>query len=192
MTVVFDTSNSLQLDINMVKLGRMNWILKHKQTLNKAVASLLFVATIATGYSGFVPAAGQSADDLVRQKQEIQKRLDEINKKINDFTNEIKQRKSLANTLANEIAILNLEISQTEAQIQATNDEIQVTNLEIADVTNHIVETEKNIAHNKEILKQLISQIHDLDSLSPLEIALENDNFTEFLDQLQYTTSVQE
>jgi murein DD-endopeptidase MepM/ murein hydrolase activator NlpD len=31
-----------------------------------------------------------------------------------------------------------------------------------------------------------------MDQLSPLEIALENDNFTEFLNDLQYTTSIQE
>lgn len=158
----------------------------------KKIAAALLTIAVVFAFYGNASVVGQTADDLVQQKAEKQRKLSEITKKINDLQGEINQRKSLAKTLNNEIAILNLEIAQTEAKLEETQAKIDTTNLEIADVTNNIVQTEKDITKNKEVLKKLISQIHDLDQMSPLEIALENDNFSEFLNQLQYTTNIQE
>lgn len=163
-----------------------------KQNKNRAGLFLLLITTAIFVFSSSVPTAGQSIDDLNKQKQEKQQKLNEISKKINDLQQEIKRRKAIASSLNNEIAILNLEIAETEAQIEETNGKIDATNLDIADVTNQIIVKENEIAKQKEILKELIIQINDLDQRSPLEIALENDNFTEFLDQLQYATNIQE
>lgn len=177
----------------MVEYFRMFSPLKPKSTnkIRTFITATLLAAVLFATY-GFVPVAGQTADELARQKAEKQRKLTEITNKINGLSVEINQRKSLARTLNNEIAILNLEIAQTEAKLEETAAKIDTTNLEIADVTNNIQQAEKDITKNKEVLKRLISQIHDLDSMSPLEIALENDNFAEFLNQLQYTTNIQE
>lgn len=177
----------------MVKYLRMFSHLKYrsKHKVRIIVTSLLLSAVVFATY-GNVPVLGQAADDLVQQKAEKQRKLQDITNKINDLSAEINQRKSLARTLNNEIAILNLEIAQTEAKLEETAAKIDTTNLEIADVTDNIIKTERDIAKNKEILKKLISQIHELDQMTPLEIALENDNFAEFLNQLQYTTNIQE
>jgi murein DD-endopeptidase MepM/ murein hydrolase activator NlpD len=164
---------------------------KFKHTHKLTIVTLLIAAVVFASF-GNISVTGQSADELTRLKQEKQRKLDDVTKRINSLQAEINQKKSLARTLNNEIAILNLQIAQTEAKIEETQAKIDTTNLEIADVTNHIVQTEKDITKNKEVLKKLISQIHDLDQLSPLEIALENDNFAEFLNQLQYTTNIQE
>jgi murein DD-endopeptidase MepM/ murein hydrolase activator NlpD len=170
--------------------------LKQKRTTRtkrmKIFAAALLTAAVVFASYGNVPVVGQTAEDLVQQKAEKQRKLQEITRKINDLQSEINQKKSLSRTLNNEIAILNLEIAQTEAKLEETQAKVDTTNLEIADVTNNIVQAEKDIAKNKEVLKKLISQIHDLDQMSPLEIALENDNFVEFLNQLQYTTNIQE
>lgn len=141
----------------------------------------------------FVPqVVGQNVDELNSLKQDKQRKLDEINKKISGIQSDIKQTKSKASTLKNEIALVNLEIAETEAQIEATGDNIDATNLEIADVTDQIIKTEVEIKKTKENLKQLIRQLNEMDEMSPLEIALDNDNFTEFLDQLQYATTIQD
>jgi murein DD-endopeptidase MepM/ murein hydrolase activator NlpD len=159
---------------------------------NKKISTALLTVAVVFAFYTIVPAAGQTADELVQQKAEKQRKLQEITNRINDLQNDINQKKSLSRTLNNEIAILNLEIAQTEAKLEETQAKVDTTNLEIADVTNNIVQAEKDIAKNKEVLKRLISQINDLDQMSPLEIALENDNFAEFLNQLQYTTNIQE
>lgn len=160
--------------------------------LNRRLISIALVLGLTiTGSVPFING-DTSVTDLQQQKQSKQAQLNEIMKKILDYQTEIKQKQSQANTLKNNIAILNLQIQSTEAQIQATESKIDATNLEIADVTGQIIETEKQIVKQKDILRELISQINDLDQMSPLEIALENDNFTDFLNQLQYATSIQE
>ncbi len=136
--------------------------------------------------------AGQTADDLQKQKDAKQLELLGLEKKINDYQSQIKDAQSQTNTLKNQIKLLNLQIVETQAQIEVTNDKIDAANLEIADVTEKIVQSEKNIAKEKRILKQLVSEINDLDQRTPLEIALENDNFSEFLDEIQYVSNVQE
>ena len=153
---------------------------------------VLLITTGAFVFNANLQVAGQSIDELSRQKQEKQQKLNEISKRISSLQNEIKERKAIAKSLNNEIAILNLELAQTEAEIEEANSKIDTTNLDIASVTDQIIKTENEITKYKEVLRKLIAQIYDLDQRSPLEIALENDNFTEFLDQLQYTSSVQE
>jgi murein DD-endopeptidase MepM/ murein hydrolase activator NlpD len=159
---------------------------------SKILFSSLLIASvvIVVGVKPMITA--QTADELQRQKAEKQKKLDEIERKIAEYQTEIKATQRQANTLANQIKTLNLEIASTEAQIEVTGDKIDVTNLEIADVTQKIVETQADIAEQKVILKSLIADINDLDQRSPLEIALENDNFDQFLDQVQYISSIQE
>jgi murein DD-endopeptidase MepM/ murein hydrolase activator NlpD len=165
-----------------------------KQITNKIklVTSSILIACVLIFVGARPFTTAQTADELQRQKAEKQKKLETIEKQISQYQSEIKGIQKQANTLANQIKSLNLEIVSTEAQIELTNDKIEVTNLEIADVTQKIIETQEEIAAQKAILKSLIADIYDLDQRSPLEIALENDNFDQFLDQVQYVTSVQE
>lgn len=163
-----------------------------KTKLNKFFAGVLLISTALFVFNVSPTVVGQSTDELTKLRQEKQKKLEDVTKRISQLQSEIKQRRAVASSLKNEIAILNLEIAETEAQIEATNERIDQTNLDIADVTENIVKTEGDIAKQKQILKELITKINDLDQMTPLEVALENDNFTEFLDQLQYATNIQE
>ncbi len=172
----------------------MMFYASEKQNSNqiKKFLSSLLIASVVFALSTKPQAAGQTADDLSQQKQAKQAQLQDILKKISDYQSEIKQRQSQANSLKNELNILGLQIAETKAQIEATKDKIDAANLEIADVTDKIVKTESQIAQEKTILKTLVADINDLDQRSPLEIALENDNFQQFIDQVQYASSVQE
>ena len=161
---------------------------------NKKIAQAISVFLIAGAlfaFGGRVFVVGQTADELQQQKAEKQRALDAIEAKISSFKSQIKAQQGQANTLKNQISIVNLQIAQTEAEIEATEGMVDAANLEIADVTEKIVQTQNDIKKQKNILRNLIFQINDLDQRSPLEIALENDNFSQFLDQVQYTTSIQ-
>lgn len=161
--------------------------------LHRPESLLTISALIVLLAFSFTPlVAGQNVNELNQLKQDKQRKLDEINKKISAIQADIKDTKARASSLNNEIKLVNLEIAETEAQIEATHDRIDSTNLEIAEVTEEIIKTEAEIKATKENLKQLIRQLNELDEMTPLEIALENDNFTDFLDQLQYATSVQD
>lgn len=158
--------------------------------IRKVILCLLIAGVII--FFGVNPTVvGQTTDELQRQKTEKQKKLAEIEAKISEYQKEIKEAKGQADTLKNQIKILNLQVAQTQAQMEATSDKIDAANIEIAEVTAKIVQIEKDIVRQKEVLRALIAEINDLDSRSPLEIALENDNFQQFLDQVQYASSVQ-
>jgi murein DD-endopeptidase MepM/ murein hydrolase activator NlpD len=157
----------------------------------KILATSLVIASVAIILVAQPFTTAQTADELQRQKAEKQKQLEVIEGKIAEYQAEIKENQKQANTLANQIKTLNLEIATTQAQIDATENKIDATNLEIVDVTNKIVETQADIAKQKVILKALIADINDMDQRSPLEIALQNNNFDEFLDQVQYISSIQ-
>ncbi len=153
--------------------------------LSLLIAGVVFICSNTQVFS-------QNVSDLQSQINAKQKQLNELNAKVSQYQDQINAAKKQANTLKNQVNILNLQIVQTEAQISATEAKIDAANLEIADVTNKIVDTQKHISQQKDVLKSLIAEINDLDQRTPLEIALENDNFAEFLDQVQYISSVQE
>lgn len=154
--------------------------------------SAILIAGVVFTFSAKPWATGQTTDDLRKQIDAKQKQLSEINKKITDYQSQISQSQKQANTLKNQINTINLEVAKAQAEIEATENQVDATNLEIADVTNKIVESQEDIEKQKNVLKALIADINDLDQRSPLEIALENDNFQQFLDQVQYNASIQE
>ncbi len=160
--------------------------------LQKSKSTLLLVAILIMAFPSPQVFGQATADTLSQQKQAKQAQLDQILKKIADYQVQIKQSQSQANTLKNTLKILDLQIVETSAQIDATDNKIDAANLEIADVTAKVVKTQLDIAKQKNILRSLVGEINDLDQRSPLEIALENDNFQEFLDQAQYISSIQQ
>lgn len=170
----------------------MFYHLKQKNTTYKKLISGLLIAGVLFAFGTTPRVVGQTADDLQQQKAAKQQQLDAIEKQIADYQTQINQAQGKVNTLQGQINILNLEIAQTQAQIKATENKVDTANLEIADVTNKIVKTQSDIDKEKSILKTLIKDINNLDQESPLEIALENDNFQQFLDQVQYIDSIQQ
>ncbi len=164
---------------------------KHKRKIIQLISAILIAGAVFV-FSTQPWATGQTADELRQQIDAKQKELSAINKKISDYQGQINANQKQANTLKNQISTINLEIAKAQAEIEATDNQVDATNLEIADVTNKIVETQKDIETQKNVLRALIADINDLDQRSPLEIALENDNFQQFLDQVQYNSSVQQ
>jgi murein DD-endopeptidase MepM/ murein hydrolase activator NlpD len=159
---------------------------------SKLLVFLLIVSLVLLYFRGPWALGDATTDTLKTQKNEVQQKLNEVNNKIKSYQSQIAQVQKQANTLKNQVSLIDLQISSTSAQIDATNTKIDAANLEIADVTEQIVKTEQDIQKQKDILRELISQINDLDQRTPLEIALENENFAEFLNELQYTSTIQE
>lgn len=160
-----------------------------KQNYNAARALLaVFVLSLSFG----IGQAQTPVEDLKGDISEKQQQLDQIVAEIQNLQKEITRKKREAASLQNEIALYDLQIRQTEIQIQAVE-------LEIAKFSSQILETQiaiqdkiEQIAKQKEFLAETLRLINEYDSVSPLEITLGNDTFSEFLDQVQYTTNLQE
>jgi len=167
---------------------------RKQKIIAKTLVALMAVSTVAVlAFHRYKQAQGDAATDALQaQRDQIQQTVNQLQSQIKSYQTQINQIQKDANTLSNQIKILDLQITATQTQITATGKQIDDANLAIADVTDKITKTQEQIDKEKQILRDLIASINDMDQRSPLEIALEDDNFTDFLNDLQFTTSIQE
>ncbi len=157
----------------------------HLTILIVAAVSILTVVVIVFG------AQAQTVDTLKNQQSDLQARLQEIRQKISSFQTQISATQKQANTLKNQISIFDNQISLLALQIEANQTQVDDTNLQIDEIEEQIDRRKAEISDNKKILGQLIVQLNEMDTNSLLYMGLGNDNFSAFLDQVQYTQSVQ-
>jgi murein DD-endopeptidase MepM/ murein hydrolase activator NlpD len=128
-------------------------------------------------------------DKLNSQKGERQKKLDMLNAQIKSYGQQIAQAQGQASTLKSQISIFDKEIAATQLQIEAKQTQIEDTQVQI-DILQKLIEKKiKEIADNKQILGELIKQLNEYDNEYFLKTTVGADNFSDFLDQIQYTSS---
>jgi murein DD-endopeptidase MepM/ murein hydrolase activator NlpD len=135
----------------------------------------------------------QTAPTLVQDKKTIlQERLRELNKQITAFQTEINKTRTQQASLNNEIKLYDNELKSTQLSIEAKETQIEDTDLQINELQLQIDRRQKEIADNKNILGQLLIELHQLDNSSAINVTLSSNDFSEFLDQVHYTTSLQD
>lgn len=156
--------------------------------------SITLLALLVSGISAvsfFGLARAQSVDELKGKRTDLQQQLDGLNRQIRSLQGEIAKTRSQQASLKNELLIYDREIKSTELQIQVKETQIQDVNLQIAELQAQIERRLKEIADNKIILGQLLVQLNQLDADTALHIGLGSDSFSQFLDQIQFTQSLQ-
>lgn len=154
--------------------------------------SRLFIAAVILSLSFSFVRAEAPVDELQQNISEKQKQLDELNEEINSLQKDIATKQRQSASLKNEISLFDLQIRQTETQIAARALEIQKLADEILQLQIAIQEKQEQIEKQKQFLAETLRLIYEYDSVSPLEITLGNDTFSDFLDQVQYASSLQE
>lgn len=160
---------------------------------SKLLTKLLLFFCVITGIAlmhGGARAA--TVDELQKQKDQLQIKLNQLNQQIKTYQGQITSTQKQQASLKNEIFIYDTQIKTTELQIQAKETQITDSNLQITELQNQIDRRVLEIEENKKILTGLIVQLNELDTNSIIHMTLGNKNFSEFLDQLQYTTNVQD
>ncbi len=136
----------------------------------------------------FKPALAQTAD---QKKAILQSRLNQLEGQIKTLQNSLSSNRQQQASLNNEIKLYDGQIQTMELQIQAKETQIEGTNLQISELEAQIARRTAEMEENKVLLGSLIAELYRQDANSLLHIGLGNGNFSEFLDQLQYTESVQ-
>ncbi len=131
-------------------------------------------------------------DDLDKKIDDSQKQLEDLANQKDAYLSAIKVTKENANSLANEISLLDNQILSLEVDIKSYETDINKTSLEIKKLGLEIEDREKQILMQRETLKSILLTIDDYDNKSTLEIMLENDSVSGFFDEVFYTTAVQE
>lgn len=130
-------------------------------------------------------------EELRQKKIQKEQELKQLNQKIQEYQGFIKQKMQEGASLKNEIALYNIEIKSTEIQIQATKTNIDNTHLQIQQTQNQIAVKNQQIADEKNLLAKLITNLNAYDNASALQLGLGSNNFSELLDQMKYTESLQ-
>ncbi|MFC1651900.1 CHAP domain-containing protein [Patescibacteria group bacterium] len=128
---------------------------------------------------GLTPVFSDSLD----QKQE---ELDSINQQISKYENAIATKQAEIGSLKNQIGLMDSQIKKLELEIQATDLEIEKNQAEINKVAKEIKVKEKEIKRQKKIVGRLVLLMYQREQTGVLEIILESNDFSDFLDQLTY------
>ncbi len=154
----------------------------------------IFILILTLGIFTALPVFDSRADLVNELEQKIKdknSRITELQGQADEYKGSIKNLRVQEQTLQNEIEIINAEAAQLELEIETTQTEIELTNLEIGDLEIKIHKKEEEIEHQKEVLTILIRQINDYDQETVLEILLKNDQFSDFLNELEYIGTMQ-
>lgn len=148
----------------------------------------LLLAVLIFGTSSAQTAIDQLKEDISEKQQQ----LEQITGEIQNLQKSIVRQQKQTATLKNEITLFDLQIQQTETQIIALELEIEQLSVQILETQIAIREKIEQIDRQKQLLAETLRLIYEYDGVSALEITLGNNTFSEYLDQVQYTTNLQE
>lgn len=122
---------------------------------------------------------------------ETQADVDNLNAQISTLTVQLNEKKAVAKTFADEVAIYDGKIQQIQLQIQATQMQIDVQNAQITDINGQIATKEADLKIQKESLREQLKVIYENSNTSTLELIASSDSFSDFVDQTEYLQTMQ-
>ena len=160
-----------------------------KRSFFKAALIVVILFSLISNPPQFTQGAASNLNDLLAQKQQT---LKELNEKIKRDQAELNKLVTQKNTLQNQIAIYTTQINQTTTQIVATQTNIEVANDEIGELNISIGQKDQQININRDRLEEIIRTMYELDNSSSTLIALmNNDNLSDFLDAVMQLENLQ-
>ena len=139
-----------------------------------------------------VPVFADAAQDaLAAQKLQDQQKLQLLNQQISDLQNQINGTEKQQSTLRNTLALYDTQIRQTQIEIQAAQTNIDNTNVEIQQTQIEITQKTQQLEQQRVVLGDLLTTLDEDQNSSKLQLALGSGTFSDFLDQVQYTTTVE-
>lgn len=139
-----------------------------------------------------VPTDAQSIDELNEELSSKRSSLQEAEKRISKFKEEIQIKKKEARTLNDQIEIIEDNITQISLSIDQTIVEIETTALEIERVDKEIEKRQAEIAHQKEVLGEYIRTIYELSQQSSVTVFLKYETFSEAVNETATLHELQE
>ncbi|OGZ33030.1 MAG: hypothetical protein A3I88_00735 [Candidatus Portnoybacteria bacterium RIFCSPLOWO2_12_FULL_39_9] len=130
-------------------------------------------------------------EDLKLEIEKKQKEIEELEKQAGAYKETITAKQKEGNNLKNQIAILNAQIKKLETDIRITQSRISGVSLKISGLNLSIEEQIQEITKQKQALGEIIQIIAEYDQETPFELVLKNDNFSDFLNQMEYVGLLQ-
>lgn len=131
------------------------------------------------------------ADDLQAEINQKQAQIQELEKQISNYQAVLKSSQSQESTLKKEITKMETQIKALEAQITLTQTKISQTNLKIEGLASDIQTQNIALEKQKNNLGQILRTIDEYDQEDPFSLVMKNQNFSDFLNQTQYISNLQ-
>lgn len=122
-----------------------------------------------------------NADAITRNEK--QRQLDALNKQMAEQRALLAQKEKEAQTLANEIALIDGQIREAELALETTKIEIDNTNEDIA-------QKEEELRQQRKILAESLKLMYEERDTSLLETLLSSKSFSAVLDRIEYLNVV--
>ncbi len=162
--------------------------------MKKAVLFFLFIFGLLLSRPVFVHAqtAGTSQEIAELHKQiEIKKdKIKQLEDTIDKYNRNISKKQTEAQSLKNQLSILDNHILKAEADIDLTQEKINQAQLQIEALELTIAAKEAVLEKQKKIITKMVQSINADKEKNYLEVLLTNNSFASFYDQLQYTMKV--
>lgn len=158
----------------------------------KVILVILILASFAGRGVLFVSAPFLvSFADTLEERKVLENKLSQIESEIEAYEKSITQVQGEKKTLANEIKILDNTIAKLNLQIKSIDLEIQRLSLRISDLGVSIKDSESRIDSQKIFLEDSLKSVYESGRLSLLEIMISRDSLSDFFDELNAQTAVQ-
>ncbi len=142
-------------------------------------------ASVSAGTTG-------SSTNPTTERTALEAQLQQLQGQIDQYQNQIASYESQGKTLSGQIDTLNAKIASLNLQIKATNLTIQQLDQEISDTQSQITATQANIASKQAAIGALMKSLYEADQTSLLEIFLQNPRLSDFWDETQNITLLQD
>jgi peptidoglycan hydrolase CwlO-like protein len=125
-------------------------------------------------------------------QDEAKAELNKINQEISSINASLSGLAGQKKTLANELESFNSQIYAIELKIQATQREIDIITSETVEIEAKIVQTEIDLKKQKEIMSEYLRVMYMDGQVSTLELIASSNSFSDFIDQSEYMTTMQQ
>lgn len=130
----------------------------------------------------------QINQDINEKRAQIQ----DLKKQIEVYQKNISAKQKELGNLANQVSTLNDSIAKINLEMETIKLEIETTNLKIENKELKIQAKEREIADQKEVIAEIIRHLHNEQQRNNvLEILVLNDNFSDFIAELNRLENIQ-
>jgi peptidoglycan hydrolase CwlO-like protein len=126
------------------------------------------------------------------QQQELKSKIENLRSQIQQYQNQIYSKEKQAETLAGDVTDLEKDIAKIELQIEETELVIQSLNIDIANKQLEIDAMQKEVVAKKTVLSQFMQELYERGDATSIELALGNENFSDYFFQADSIESFEE
>lgn len=134
----------------------------------------------------------QTAQQIVEQEAKLQAEYDNLQKEIDHWQGVLDDTRIKAKNLQGDITGLNAQIKEAEAQIRQKNLIISKLGAQITEKVKKIKTLEGKLTTGKESLAQILRKTNEIDSYSLVEVMLQGQPLSEFLQDVDSFASIEE